>query len=185
MTKRFSRYNFALKAVDGAPPAGSPAAKYKDYKAGVTKPNYVRDPSSLPGELIQVGLAAFGAGFSAKYAVQYSNRAKLRMTDTGVNNAVLEHIETVPSDAIINPGFSPAKAVVQTRGTGSTPEPSQITGVSYKKPAGAASYTYPFGKGAETGEKSVFLGVVSAIREAVETANVRNSVSFQPETWRF
>jgi hypothetical protein len=184
MPKRFSRYEFALKAVDGAPPGGSPAGKYRDYKTGVTKPQYTRENGSNPGSLTTVGLKPFGTVGATIYVAQYSERARGKMGTCGLSDSALGIDSTIPDNATVNPGFVPAKAVVQRRGSGGTPTPSKITGVSYKKGGGAASYTFPMGRKGESGEASSFVGMAGDIRQIIDTQQVPHSVSFKPEVWR-
>jgi hypothetical protein len=184
MPKRFSRYDFALKAVDGQAPASSPAGKYKEYKTGEKKVTYTRGPNSLPGTLVQVFLVPFGVDGSDLYAVQYSGRAQSKFGVTGLGNEILGLAETGGSAPRSNPGFVPARAVVRAASDTKTPKLSDITGVSYRRDPGAASYTYPFGTKSPTGPDSKVQTRAAAIREAVEAKAASNSVSFKPEQFK-
>lgn len=184
MSKRFSRYKFALGAVDGNAPAGTPLGKYKDYKSGTVKPTYTRNAASNPGNLVQAFVLPFSTTGNVKYAIQYSQRAQLNLADAGLSAATLRISESGGEGPISNPGFTPARATVQTRGSGTTNEISKITGVQYKKASGAESSTFPMGRGGDSGEFSVFMGVAQAVKAAVEAKQARNSVSFQPEKFR-
>lgn len=186
MPKRFSRYDFALKAVDGAPPASSPAGKYQAYKKGETKPTYTRDPDSRPGEMVQATLIPFGTLENTEYAIQYSSRAQSKMSVVGITDSLLQITSnaTPAAGTLTNPGFVPARVTVLKRGETSTPEPSQITGVSYQKVAGSASYTYPFGRKGDSGATAVYQGVAQAIKNAVDAVTTPTSCSFKPEIFR-
>ena len=180
MPKRFSRYNFALKAAGGAGAAGSPLSKYKSYKTGETTVNYPTNPASNPGEFKQIFLSPFAAPPDSVYFAQIGTRAQNKMPDLGTTVTNCHHL-TDGTNAVLNPGYSPAKAVVQTGGTGTDTETSKITGLTYKKATGAASYTVPFGAQKSAGDNRFFLNVITAIRTAVEAKSSAFSVSFQPE----
>lgn len=184
MPKRFSRYDFALKAVDGQAPASSPAGKYKDYKSGVKKVNYPRGPNSLPGTNIQVFLMPFGVDGSDMYGVQYSGRSAGKFSVTGLNNEILGLADNGGQTPRSNPGFVPARAVVRAASDSKAAKLSDITGVSYRRDPGAASYTYPFGSKAPSGAGSKVQVRAAAIREAVEGKAASNSVTFKPEQFR-
>lgn len=180
MPKRFSRYNFALKAAGGSGAAGSALEKYKNYKTGATKPTYTRNAASNPGNLVEIYLAPFSAAPDTRYATQMSERAKSKMTDLGTTDTLMHHLATA-DNVIVNPGYSPAKAIVQISGTGETPAISKLTGETYKQETGAASYTVPFGATLAAGDSRIYLNVIRAIKTAVEAKNSEYSVNFQPE----
>jgi hypothetical protein len=180
MPKRFSRYNFALKAAGGSGAAGSALEKYKNYKTGATRPTYTRNAASNPGNLVEIYLSPFSAAPDTRYATQMSQRAQQKMTDLGTTPALCHHL-TANDDTILNPGYSPAKAIVNISGTGEANEISKITGESYKKETGSASYTVPFGGTLANGDNRIFLNVIRALKSAVEAKNSEYSVNFQPE----
>lgn len=187
MARRFSRYAWALKAIDGQAPAGTAIARYKDYKAGTIKPTYTRNAASNPGELKQIYLAPFSVPPDNKYSAQMSKRAFDKMGDL-VNSAptsLFHHLTKGANDTIVlNPGFSPAKATINVSGTGSTTEISKITGESYKKETGSASYTVAFGAQLTAGDDRFLMNVLSNIMTSVKAKNSEYTVSFTPEQFR-
>jgi hypothetical protein len=186
MAKRFSRYRWANKKMNGAPPAGTPFDEYQKYRAGTKKVNYPRNGTvSNPQEMVQAFLVPFGVVDDKPYYVAYSKRAKDEGSELGVNASVLQIDEaSVPLDYITNPGFTPARAVVTKRGAGKDPETSRITGEEYTKRTGTANYTFPFGRKGNSGANAVVQGVANQIRKAVEAKAARNGVSFKPENFR-
>lgn len=187
MAKRFSRYAWALKALDGNAPAGTPIARYKDYKAGTVKPTYTRNSTSNPGALKQIFLAPFSVPPDNKYAAQMSQRAFDKMSDlvSSAPTGLFHHLtQGQTNDVTVNPGYSPAKATINVSGSGSTAEISKITGVSYQKETGAASYTIAFGGQLSAGDNRYFMNVVNNIIGAVKAKNSEYTVSFTPERFR-
>lgn len=187
MAKRFARYKFALKAVDGVAPETSPLGKYQKYRKGETQVNYPSNEASNPKELVQIILAPFSVPPDTKYAAQMSKRAFDKMADlVSGSPATLFHHLTQGTDSTtqVNPGYSPAKAIIQISGSGTTNEISQITGVTYKKETGAASYTVAFGGQLSAGDNRYFLNVVNNIKGAVKAKNSEYTVSFSPEVFR-
>lgn len=180
MAKRFSRYNFALKAAGGSGASGSALDKYSQYKTGANKVTYTRNAGSNPGSLVEIYLSPFSAAPDTRYAAQMSQRAKTEMANLGTTDTNCHHLSAA-ADAIINPGYVPAKAIVHVSGTGETTETSQITGEQYKKETGAASYTVPFGGTLTNGDSRIFLNVIQEIKAAVEAKNTEYSVNFVPE----
>jgi hypothetical protein len=135
--------------------------------------------------MVQAYVIPFGTVEDDSYSIQYSKRARDEAGEVGISDTILRIlVGAAPAGAIVNPGFTPARATIQKRGGGSTNQISKITGVSYKQPSGAASFTYPFGRTGASGENSRFGGVANAIRSAVEAKQARNSVSFKPENFR-
>lgn len=183
MPKRFSRYNFALKAAGGSGAAGSALEKFKNYKTGATKPTYPREAGSNPGELKEIALRAFGAAADNLYIVQMSGRAQTAMPNI-INAVNLFQHEAIVEGADYNKSFSPAAANIKTGGTAGAAIPSKLTGESYKPRTGAAGYTVPIGS-ANTGVYRLFSNVAEAIRSSVEAKNSKFSVSFRPESWKF
>lgn len=181
MPKRFSRYNFALKAAGGSGAAGSALEKYKNYKTGATQPQYNTESWGKPGQMQQIYLSPFSAAPDTRYSAMVGTRARTAITGNtlGVSETDL-HFLAAAEGAIVNPGYVPAKAVVTISGTGSTPEQSKITFVTYKKKTGTGSYTLPFGGTLANGNDRIFLNVMQAIKTKVEAVATRG-VSFQPE----
>lgn len=187
MPKRFSRYKFALKAVDGAPPAGTALARFKSYRDGSSTPTYTRAASSNPGELKSVYVIPFGEGADVYYLVTVSDRALGQQALVG-GQAELKYLfpAGLPDAASSTESnkFSPATVTVFDPTGAPTTETSQITGVQYKKRTGA-SYSLPFGKAAAaTGAAAAFKTRANAIKAAAETAAPENSVTFKPEILR-
>ena len=187
MAKRFGRYKFALAVTDGQAPVGTPLEKYKKYKAGEIKPTYTSNPASNPGTLKQIYLSPFATAPGAKYSAQMSERAFNKMADlvSLVPKTLFHHLDQgATNDITVNPGYSPAKATVNISGTGSTNEISKITGVTYKKETGSASYTVAFGGQLSAGDERFFINVVQNIIGAVKNKNSEYTVSFTPEQFR-
>ena len=186
MGKRFSRLEAALKyirtgqgvtAVDA--PAGSALREYQDWKAGRRVINYTRDPNSNPDKILQVSINPFGyAVDAANLAIcPFSQRARNSSVGTALIGAANVTIGT-PAGAQDLKGFIPAKATIfaGTGSTGGTEEPSEITGLRYKKKPGA-SYTVPYGAAPGKIQESE---VRKDIRTAI--AGVANAtVSFKSE----
>lgn len=186
MPKRFSRYKFALKASGGSAAENSPLAKYKDYVEGRTIPNYERDAGSNPGKEIPVYVIPFGEIDDIYYLIGISTRANNQIGIAGGATALnTETISSLPAgaDTAVSNKFTSAAATVFV-GTGlGDPDPSQITGVRYRKRLGQ-SYTFPFGKEASaTGANATFKGRATVIQEAVLGTPGR-TVSFRPEVLR-
>lgn len=187
MAKRFARYKFALAVTDGQAPAGTPLEKFKKYKAGEIKPTYTRAGTSNPGSLKQVILVPFSVPPETKYSAQMSQRAFDKMGDlvSSAPATLFHHLtQGATSDVTVNPGYEPAKATINISGTGSTNEISKITGVTYKKETGSASYTIAFGGQSSAGDNRYFVNVMNNIIGAVRAKNSEYTVSFTPEQFR-
>jgi hypothetical protein len=183
MAKRFSRLKYALKVNDGGATDGSALKKFKDYATGVVKPTYVTSASSLPGELKEIGIIAFSDSDNV-YRASISKRSQDQIAElTNLSATTTLYHQTIDGTTLSNPGFTPARAIVNTSGTGTSTETSKITGLQYKKETGAASYTLPFGNKPTAATTDTFLSRAAAIRAVIE-AITEASVSFQPERFR-
>lgn len=187
--KRFSRYNFALKANDGNVSAGTALDKYKKYATGETKPTYTRAEDSNPGGLIEVWVIPFlGVEDTNIYRTTMSKRSEAARASVLGAATLLKHVTPGAGDSkIISNKFSAARLIIGTSGTGVANETSKITGVVYKKEANAKNYSYPFGRG--TGAISTansFTGVFEACKTAAKAldTNNENSYSVKPEIFR-
>ena len=187
MPKRFSRYQFALKANKGEATANSPLQKYKDYKSGANTVSYTRDPNSNPGGFTPIYLIPFGESEDIYYLNQISDRSVAKLALVGGANelnyilpAAIAAQTTTESSK-----YTPAAITVFDPSGLTTSPPSQITGVRYKK-IGGASYTFPFGKdAAATGANATFKGRAKELKEAATTgSNSTNTATFRPEILR-
>lgn len=187
MGKRFSRYKFALKTVNGAPPSGSPLADYQGYRNGTRTVTYTRDENSNPDSILAIYLIPFSEPEDLYYLTGISERANGQVDLVGgvTNLKFKTPAQMVAEDSTTESrGFQPAKAIVFNGTGGSEPEPSRITGVSYKKRVGA-SYTFPYGiaEGATVLEAN-YINRTREIRNAVNPNGTNRSVSFKPEIIR-
>lgn len=186
MPKRFSRYQFALKANRGEAQAGSPLARYKDYKSGANTVTYTRAASSLPGGFEPIYIIPFGESEDLYYLTQISGRAQDQVALVG-GQAALNYLALAAAGAVDKTEsnkYTPAAVTVFDPSGAPANQTSQVTGVRYKKTPGQ-SYTFPFGKDAgATGAAATFKTRATAIKTAAETANPANSVTFRPEILR-
>lgn len=187
MGKRFSRYKFALKAVDAQPPAGSPLADYQSYRNGTRTVTYNRDENSNPDSILAIYLIPFSEPEDLYYLTGISERANGQVALVGGVENLKFKLPTDIADTdstTESRGFQPAKAVVFNGTGGAEPEPSRITGVSYKKRIGA-SYTFPYGIAASaTATEANYIVRTREIRDAVNPNGTNRSVSFKPEIVR-
>lgn len=161
------------------PPAGSILYNYNEFATGSKKVEYPRDEDSLQISIEEVSINPFGLGHgdSSKVLTGISQRVLNNTNLTPVLAA--GGVSTTPDPTAVRlTGFEPAKAVVfiadATQPT--TPEPSQITGIKYKKRAGS-SFTVPYGsKAGETNERAVRASIAEAV-----AGITRGSVSFKSE----
>ncbi|MGL5880546.1 MAG: hypothetical protein ACRC2V_22615 [Xenococcaceae cyanobacterium] len=182
--KRFSRYKFAKKVSKGQAADGSPLARYMDYASGKVVVEYDRNEASKPGGYVEVKICPFGTEDGEIYQVSMSKRSFDNLGNLIGNKEAFNHQTTADTDVVnINSSLSPAKAIVNLSGTGTTSEPSKITGVKYYKETGSASYTVPFGGNKAAGTGRVFLNVAKEIKASVRTKSTESTVSFQPERW--
>lgn len=187
--KRFSRYNFALKANDGSVATGSALDKYKKYATGETKLTYTRAEDSNPGSLVEVYVIPFlGAEDTNLYRTTMSARSDGQMAAILGANTLLNHKTPGAGDSKIKSSkFKAARFIIGTSGTGTSNETSKITGVTYKKETNAKSYSYPFGRDAAAiSTANSITGVFEACKTAAkakDTAN-ENTYSLQPEIFR-
>ena len=179
MRRRFSVLRKALKYNDGVAAPGSALEQFKNVRTGATKVNYTRDPGSNPGTLETLILYPFATAAGEQYITSISQRSKAALSTIG-GAALYNHLDS-GIGAEDNPGYVPAKAIVNKSGTGTTEPISKITGLPYKKETGSASYTVPFGSEATL---TPLKTVTTAIRLAITNINEEYSVSFKPETWR-
>ncbi|WP_017314924.1 hypothetical protein [Mastigocladopsis repens] len=163
-------------------PAGTQLARYQDYKAGKINVNYVRSAGSNPGDLEEVDVKPFAvaAASTTLAMVDYSQRARNNIGQTGLSVDALNHVATsANSSRIIS--FVPARATVVIYGlTDGVATTSKITGRPYKK-RNNTSYTYPFGQGADAPN---YAAAKAAIANAVAAGNTNRGVSFKPEVYR-
>ncbi|BAY15702.1 hypothetical protein NIES21_15210 [Anabaenopsis circularis NIES-21] len=191
MGKRFNNLEAALRYLQGTgtdtttiptAPAGSQLAEYQEWRARKRVVDYTRDAASKPGTLEEAVIKPFGlpTADAKEFLVDFSKRAKDKLTDTGVDVAALNHVAS-PTDAQRVIGFTPAKAIVTIYATGDgTPTPSKITGRKYNK-KNNNSYTLPFGRGTDDPSYSQ---AKSTIVTAVSNGSTSRGVSFQPEIYR-
>lgn len=181
MTRRFSRYKWALQKLNGQIPAAGPIFEYNQWRTGAKIVTYTRYPTSKPGGFTPVGIDAFAFNDAAvqKVLVEVSNRADAAKT-TVLTAAGVTALGWAPdlTGYAERFGFTPAKAIVFA--TDPTQQDtlvaSQITGVRYN-PREGASYTYPFGKTGTDGEADRGAAIQAVIPAA-------NNVSFTPERAR-
>jgi hypothetical protein len=188
MGKRFSRLNYALKAIQNPagtssnePPVDSIAGNFRDFRDGRSVINYPRDPSSLPGGLNVVWVSPFHTPFDAGSGatIGISDRVEaLTLTTIAATRTAAGVITAAPTDIIDVKKFTPAKAIVRLGATGAGVNTvSQITGVSYSK-KDDPSYTIPMGqKTGSTFESEVRADVLAAVNAIGDDA----SVSFDSE----
>ena len=187
--KRFSRYNFALKANDGNVTTGTALDKYKKYATGETKPTYTRADDSKPGSLVEVWVIPFlGVEDTNMYRTTMSQRSNAQMATILGANTLLNHKTPGVTDAKINTSsFKAARFIIGTSGTGESNETSKITGVVYKKETNAKSYSYPFGRDAAiistTNSLTGVFAACKAAAKAKDTAN-ENIYSLKPEIFK-
>ena len=181
MGKRFSRYKLAKKLAGGRGEANSALARYVDYAEGKTRLNYPRAASSKHEGIVSVYLNSF---LNPGTATQFGKATMSLRAQNNLNNLIdvvskFNHQTfTEGTDTVILEGnWEPAKAVIRTGGTGTTPETSQITGEPYTKKTGAQSYTIPFGNDAGGN----FYDIASEINTGVTAQNADHTVSFTPE----
>jgi hypothetical protein len=192
MGKRFKALNLALTYLrnvgndDDSPvpnaPQGTQLARYQDYKAGKIAVNYDRASGSNPIELEEVDVKPFAVAPTSTVLamVDYSQRAKNNIKNTGLTVDVLNHVNTSANSSKIN-GFVPARATVVLYGTAAgTAERSKITGRPYKKRRNQ-SYTFPFGQGTD---EPNYAAARAAILNAVAAGDTNRGVSFKPENYR-
>lgn len=179
MAKRFKNLEAALKFLQdpngssqNEPPSGSVLANFRDFRDGRSDISYPRDSGSLPGQILRIGINAFGLPVDeGKTLVPFSNRA---------NNAFASDTKTAANhqddtDAAQRVGFIPAKAVVfRPSGATGAEQTSQITGIKYT-PQGGDNYVLPYGKNADTQFETT-------VRAAIRTAlNSTDLVSYTSE----
>ena len=186
MPKRFSRYQFALKANKGVAAEGSPLKEYLEYKTGVKKVTYTRDTASNTDGFTPIYLVPFGEGEDIFYLSQISNRALAQVALAGGQSELKYVLVSAITNQITSESnkYTPAAATVfKAQGDGTSP-PSKITGVEYRK-RGGSSFTFPFGKAAAAeGAAATFKVRAKAIKAAAIPTNSNNTVSFRPEILR-
>lgn len=173
MGKRFSRYDFALKALRNptspgtavTPPTNSALENYQKYAKGETVLNYTRTEDSKQKSIQYVGVNPFALADAAESVVRVriSERAK---TAGGTEMETACKQSEATAEMLELRGFLPARAVIANEKTTvpSTQETSQITGVKYL-PSKYITYTFPYGK--DTTDK-----VESAVRKKILTAAI-------------
>lgn len=190
MGKRFSRYQFALKANRGEAQAGSPLDDYKTYKNGSRTVQYNRTAAMNPGGKTSYSGIPFGESTNLYYNFQIGSRTTGVIALVGGETTLKIQVTSAlaPTDRVTETSkFSPAIAVV-FKPTGATSTPSsRITGVSYRKRAGQ-SYSFPFCRGvtADNAAPASFKSRAIAIQQQAVTGegNANNTVSFKPEILR-
>jgi hypothetical protein len=187
--KRFSRYDFALKATEGNTTAGTALDRYKKYKSGEEVPSYIRSEDSKPGGLKEVWVIPFlGVEDTDLYRATMSNRSSDEMgTIAGASTLFNHKTPGVGDSTISTPKFQAAKIIIRVSGTGETNETSKVTGIVYKKETDSKSYSYPFGRntGAISANNSI-LGVFNSIKTAATAldTNKENTYSLKPEIFK-
>jgi hypothetical protein len=185
MASRFSRYKFALKANGGGAATGTALEKYKKYATKETVPTYTRDGASNPGTFKVMYLCPFSAGVGEIYSTVMSQRSFDALGTIADNAAtVFNHITPGADPVITAMNYVPAKAIANLSGTGTSKEPSKITGVQYTKETGAKSHTVPFGCKKTRVIGDTVLDTLAAIRAAIKAKSVESVVSFKPEMFR-
>jgi hypothetical protein len=192
MGKRFKNLDAALKylrptgsnnsTTPPVAPAGSQLAEYQEFISRKKIITYTRESSSNPGGIDEAIIKPFSLPTTntKEFIVDYSKRAKAKLTDAGLSVAVLNQATTSTTAERVY-GFTPARAVVSIFGTGDgSPETSKITGAKYKKKKNN-SYTFPFGRG---GDDPSYSQAKGAIALAVSTGTASRGVSFKPEIYR-
>lgn len=186
MSKRFTRLEAALKYIrpgqGGAiadAPSGTPLRLYQDWKAGRRVIEYTRDGGSNPDRILKVSVNPFGYPTTegSLAVVPVSQRAILSTVGAAIKTAANIEDETEVGAQELR-GFIPAKAIIFA-GTGTastTGEPSEITGLRYKKRNGA-SFTIPYGASVS---KPREVEVRAAIK-AVLVSSPNATVSFKSE----
>ena len=182
--KRFSRYKFAKKVSKGAAADGSPLARYMDYASGKTIVEYERQESSKPGGYVDVIICPFGTTDGELYQVSMSKRSFDNLGNVINNKDLFNHQVKADTDVVnINSNLSPAKAIINLSGSGTTQETSKITGAKYYKETGSASYTVPFGGNKAAGAGRLFLNVAKEVKRSVTDKSAEATASFMPERW--
>lgn len=173
MGRRFNSWKWFIK---------NPTAleEYKRYRAGTKTVSYTRQATSNPGSLDLVYIEPFSIAVAAGegYQVTISKRAKDYAGNLLNSEAPLNWLAITDAAKKIDRPLQPARATITTGSTGTTNATSKITGISYKKQTGQASYTLPFGK---VGQKT-YAVVISDIEAALKTPDTMN-INFQPEIW--
>lgn len=177
--KRFSRIRYAMQKLEAS---GGAIDQYKLYLAGTNK--ITREPFPEGTKLTKTPRAVnpFGIPLDAKsnYQVQVSDRAIAGIGETGVALTDL-NVLTVGGTGVTTedvPDFRPAQAIIRVPGTTVATKTSGITKMKYKT-KGGTSYTYPFGKKADT---DTVKSIGSAITAKVTEDSAKNrSISFKPE----
>lgn len=154
MSKRFKRLEYALRTLqtptgssDNDPPAGSVLEEYQRFKLGKKDITYTRAETSNPGAFDNVSIEPFGYPITTQHTiVPASNRA---LTNTTLNAVITAcGIGNPPNgNATALFDFTPARVTVfiPSGGAAPQPEPSQITGIRYRK-RGGNSWTLPYGQ---------------------------------------
>ncbi|WP_374822854.1 hypothetical protein [Aerosakkonema sp. BLCC-F183] len=162
-------------------PAGTQLKKFQDYLGGSITVSYSRNADSQTKGLLAYTGKLFGLkGEESKALMRVSKRAI-----DGKGNAGIDPTEdlqiTAGNTGVFNGNYVPANAIVSTRNTTGTvsTKDSQLTGRKYKT-KGGASYTYPFGRKADT---DIIKDRIEAIKTKVGVAveGKSRSVSFLPE----
>ncbi|MEM8777783.1 MAG: hypothetical protein AAGF26_02695 [Cyanobacteria bacterium P01_G01_bin.49] len=185
MARRWKRYKFAASISGGAAAANSPLDRYAQYKAGKIKPEYVRDPESLPkGEVLKY-ILPFGKDLSTgqQYQVTMSQRVQDKLSTLVGNTSVFNHAAgtVAPENILVNLSFEPARAIIRQKGGNKTDEFSKITGQKYKKSATNDSYVVPFGRTGTVRQTDQASTITAALTQA---DNIKASASFTPERFR-
>jgi hypothetical protein len=192
MGKRFGNLNAALKylrptsAAEGSPipdaPAGTPLAKFQNYKAGKVDLDYPRGTASLPGDTKIVTLKPFAlpAASTVLLKTTISNRSLTNLSTFGLTEAESGFTSPADEKGIDAEGFVPAKAICRNiTGTTASVKTSKVTGVNYKSKANS-SFTFPIGQATE---KAFWGQQKEAILAQVGNSGGNKSVSFKPEKY--
>lgn len=174
MTKRFSRYAFALKVIKAGTSdtpatadANSPLGKYQKWRKGDVKLEYPRAAESLQKAMLPVAIRPFGLPNAPAnlFRVTISKRTQDNTTANSVEAKcnIIITADDIPPNKVI--GFLPARVSLRKLSAGDgTDETSKITGVKYKKKT-SASYTLPYGqKDAATTESVVRTEIFDVVK---------------------
>lgn len=193
--KRFSRYEFALKALrpkgtdaDANPivpdaPTNTALREYQLFASGKKTINITRSAGSLQGSIGEAVIQPFGLPSTAanKINVAISARAVAAAGSLSVSlTDDLNHL--VGGTGRDLPGLQPAKLILKNTSTTPSTPISQITGLEYKTKKGP-NYTFPFGAGGTTDE-AFELDAREKIFRAVTLALPRAGVTFKSEGFR-
>jgi len=178
MAKRFSRYEWGLKIMGGNIQENSPLGKYKKFRG---KEFSITRIGTSPGKKVFKALEPFGLDLDPKKArVSVGSRAIGKVTDFSI--PLTELALTDVNDNTEKIKFEPARIIVALVGSKGDKLPSAITGVPVQRYNGAYSYTFPFGKKAETNREAERMKALKALVEG--TANLDANVTFKSEVVR-